>query len=94
MELSRKAIQVSASPTLAIDAKFKAMKADGIDVIGYGCGEPDFDTPNNIKAMAVKAIEDGQTKYTPASGTLDLKKAICEKLKRDNAILLGKLSKL
>ncbi len=86
MELSRKALQVSASPTLAIDAKFKAMKADGIDVIGFGCGEPDFDTPDNIKAMAVKAIEEGQTKYTPASGTLALKKAICDKLKRDNGL--------
>lgn len=86
MELSRKALQVSASPTLAIDAKFKAMKADGIDVIGFGCGEPDFDTPDNIKAMAVKAIEEGQTKYTPASGTLVLKQAICDKLKKDNGL--------
>lgn len=86
MELSRKALQVSASPTLAIDAKFKAMKAEGIDVIGFGCGEPDFDTPNNIKAAAIKAIEEGQTKYTPASGTLALKQAICDKLKRDNGL--------
>ena len=86
MELSKKAMQVSASPTLAIDAKFKAMKAEGIDVIGFGCGEPDFDTPDNIKEMAIKAINEGQTKYTPASGTLALKKAICEKLKRDNGL--------
>ena len=86
MELSRKALQVSASPTLAIDAKFKAMKADGIDVIGFGCGEPDFDTPDNIKAAAIKAIREGQTKYTPASGTLALKQAICDKLKRDNGL--------
>ena len=86
MELSRKALQVSASPTLAIDAKFKAMQADGIDVIGFGCGEPDFDTPDNIKAAAIKAIEEGQTKYTPASGTVALKKAICEKLKKDNGL--------
>ena len=86
MELSRKALQVSASPTLAIDAKFKAMKAEGIDVIGFGCGEPDFDTPENIKEAAIRAIKEGQTKYTPASGTLELKKAICEKLKRDNAL--------
>lgn len=86
MELSKKALQVSASPTLAIDAKFKAMKAEGIDVIGFGCGEPDFDTPDNIKAAAVRAIEEGQTKYTPASGTLALKKAICDKLKRDNGL--------
>ena len=86
MELSRKALQVSASPTLAIDAKFKAMKAEGIDVIGFGCGEPDFDTPDNIKAAAIKAIEEGQTKYTPASGTLALKQAVCDKLKRDNGL--------
>lgn len=86
MELSRKAVQISASPTLAIDSKYKAMKADGIDVIGFGCGEPDFDTPDNIKTAAVNAINDGQTKYTPASGTLALKKAICSKLKRDNGL--------
>ena len=86
MELSKKAVKVSASPTLAIDSKYKEMKANGIDVIGFGCGEPDFDTPKNIKDAAIKAIEDGQTKYTPASGTLALKKAICEKLKRDNGL--------
>ena len=89
MELSRKAVQISASPTLAIDAKFKAMKADGIDVVGFGCGEPDFDTPENIKNAAIAAINEGQTKYTPASGTLALKKAICEKLKRDNGLDYG-----
>ena len=84
--LSNKGMNISPSPTLAIDAKFKAMKADGIDVIGFGCGEPDFDTPDNIKAAAIKAIEEGQTKYTPASGTLALKQAICDKLKRDNGL--------
>ena len=89
MELSRKAVQISASPTLAIDSKFKAMKADGIDVVGFGCGEPDFDTPENIKNAAIAAINEGQTKYTPASGTLALKKAICEKLKRDNGLDYG-----
>ncbi|MBQ7097582.1 MAG: pyridoxal phosphate-dependent aminotransferase [Clostridia bacterium] len=89
MELSRKAVKISASPTLAIDAKFKAMKADGIDVVGFGCGEPDFDTPENINIAAIAAINEGQTKYTPASGTLALKKAICEKLKRDNGLDYG-----
>ena len=89
MELSRKAVKISASPTLAIDAKFKAMKADGIDVVGFGCGEPDFDTPENINIAAIAAINEGQTKYTPASGTLALKKAICEKLKRDNGLNYG-----
>ena len=89
MKLSAKATQISASPTLAIDSKFKAMKAEGIDVVGFGCGEPDFDTPENIKAAAIKAINDGLTKYTPASGTLALKKAICEKLKNDNGLDYG-----
>ena len=58
MELSRKALQVSASPTLAIDAKFKAMKADGIDVIGFGCGEPDFDTPVKIREELKRQLKD------------------------------------
>lgn len=89
MKLSAKATQISASPTLAIDSKFKAMKAEGIDVVGFGCGEPDFDTPENIKAAAIAAINEGQTKYTPASGTLVLKKAICEKLKKDNGLDYG-----
>lgn len=87
MNLSEKAVQISASPTLAIDSKYKAMKAEGIDVIGFGAGEPDFDTPENIKKAAIKAINDGQTKYTPASGTPALKKAICQKLKDDNGLL-------
>ena len=86
MILSEKASQISASPTLAIDSKYKAMKAEGIDVIGFGAGEPDFDTPDNIKKAAIDAINNGQTKYTPASGTLALKKAICKKLKDDNGL--------
>ncbi len=86
MNLSEKALKVSASPTLAIDSKYKAMKAEGIDVIGFGAGEPDFDTPDNIKKAAIEAINNGQTKYTPASGTLALKKAICKKLKDDNGL--------
>lgn len=69
---------------MAIDAKAKKMKSEGINVIGFGAGEPDFDTPIHIKEAAVKAINEGFTKYTPASGTLELKEAICRKLKRDN----------
>jgi len=84
MNLSKKAISISPSSTLAIDAKAKKMKADGVDVIGFGAGEPDFDTPNHIKEAAIKAINSGFTKYTPASGTLELKQAICRKFKRDN----------
>lgn len=86
MQLSKKYSEISPSPTLSIDAKFKAMKAEGIDVVGFGAGEPDFDTPAHIKAAAIKAIEEGETKYTPASGTLALKKAICNKLQSENGL--------
>ncbi|MCL2838967.1 MAG: pyridoxal phosphate-dependent aminotransferase [Oscillospiraceae bacterium] len=84
--ISKLAKEISPSPTLAIDAKFKEMQAQGIPVIGFGTGEPDFNTPDNIIASAIDALHTGVTKYTPASGTLALKKAICEKLKRDNNI--------
>ena len=86
MDLSIKNMAISPSPTLSIDAKFKEMKANGEDVVGFGCGEPDFDTPQYIKDAAIKAICDGFTKYTPASGTLDLKKAVAEKFKKDNGL--------
>ncbi|MBE7062784.1 MAG: pyridoxal phosphate-dependent aminotransferase [Clostridia bacterium] len=86
MQLSKKYSAISPSPTLTIDAKFKAMKADGVDVVGFGAGEPDFDTPDHIKAAAIRAIENGETKYTPASGTLQLKKAICKKLQKENGL--------
>ena len=82
--ISVKALNISPSATLAIDAKAKAMKAQGIDVVGFGAGEPDFDTPEYIKRAAIEAIEQGKTKYTPASGTLDLKKAIVKKFKDEN----------
>lgn len=84
MNLSKKFLGVSPSPTLSIDAKFKQMKADGLNVVGFGAGEPDFDTPKHIKDAAIKAINDGMTKYTPASGIIPLKKAVCKKLKEDN----------
>ena len=84
MIISKRARAISPSMTLAIDAKAKQMQAEGIDVIGFGAGEPDFDTPDFIKQAAIKAINDGFTKYTPASGTLELKKAVCQKLKQDN----------
>ena len=86
MQLSQKYSAISPSPTLTIDAKFKSMKAEGIDVVGFGAGEPDFDTPAHIKAAAIEAIQNGATKYTPASGTLELKKAICDKLLRENGL--------
>ena len=84
MYISKKYSSISASPTLAIDSKFKQMKADGMNVVGFGAGEPDFDTPQFIKDAAIKAINDGMTKYTPASGTIALKKAVCDKFKRHN----------
>ena len=84
MNLSKKFMGISPSPTLSIDAKFKQMKADGLNVVGFGAGEPDFDTPSHIKQAAIDAIMSGMTKYTPASGILPLKKAVCDKLKKDN----------
>ena len=82
-ELSRIASAVHASTTLAIDAKAKQMKADGLDVVGFGTGEPDFDTPENIKLAAIAAINEGKTKYTPAAGISPLRKAVAESLKRE-----------
>ena len=82
-QLSKTAEAVQASTTLAIDALYKQMKADGIDVIGFGAGEPDFNTPENIKEAGIQAIRDNFTKYTPASGILPLKEAACRRLKED-----------
>ena len=82
MNLSKKFLGVSPSPTLSIDAKFKQMKADGLNVVGFGAGEPDFDTPKHIKDAAIKAINDGMTKYTPASGIIPLKKGSLQKTQR------------
>lgn len=86
LSLSKKAQAVKPSSTLAITAKAKELKAQGIDVVGFGAGEPDFNTPDNICEAAIKAIHDGFTKYTPASGTMELKKAICEKFSSFNHI--------
>ena len=82
--LSRKAMQISPSPTLAIDSRAKQMKSEGIDVIGFGAGEPDFDTPEHIRAAAIEAINQGFTRYTPASGIPELKAAVCHKLRKEN----------
>ncbi|PKM83688.1 MAG: aspartate aminotransferase [Firmicutes bacterium HGW-Firmicutes-13] len=86
MMLSQKALNISPSPTLAISAKENQMKSEGIDVVGFGAGEPDFDTPEHIKEAAVKAIKEGFTKYTPAAGIPVLKESICKKLKVDNGL--------
>lgn len=82
--LSDRARKIKPSPTLAIDAKAKAMKANGIDIVNFGVGEPDFDTPENIKEAAIKALKDGFTKYTAVGGIDPLKDAIIEKFRKDN----------
>lgn len=85
-ELSASITAIQPSATLAIDAKAKALKAAGSDVVGFGAGEPDFNTPQHVIDAAVKAMQEGKTRYTPASGTLELRNAICRKLKRDNGL--------
>jgi aspartate aminotransferase len=86
MEISARAAQLTPSLTLSIDSKAKAMKSEGIDVCGFGAGEPDFDTPDHIKAAAIAALEAGFTKYTPSGGLPELRQAIAEKLEADNQL--------
>jgi len=86
MQLSSRVGELSPSLTLAIDSKAKAMKAEGIDVCSFGAGEPDFDTPDHIKAAAQAALDGGFTKYTPSSGIPELRQAISEKFKADNGL--------
>lgn len=84
MSLAKRILDVGESSTLAITARAKAMQKEGIDIVSFGAGEPDFDTPKNIKEAAKKAIDDGFTKYTPSGGIPELKEAICRKFKADN----------
>jgi aspartate aminotransferase len=86
MKLSERAKAIKPSPTLAMDAKAKALKAAGEDIVNFGVGEPDFDTPENIKEAAIRAIRDGFTKYTPVGGIDELKEAIVEKFRNDNGL--------
>jgi len=86
MGIAKRASAIKPSPTLATAAKAKAMKAQGIDVVDFGVGEPDFDTPENVKEAAKKAIQAGFTKYTPSSGTDDLRDAVVEKFQKDNGL--------
>ena len=83
-DLSKRALGISPSLTLEITDKAQKMRKSGIDIIGFGAGEPDFDTPKNIQRAGIEAIESGKTRYTAASGIPELKSAICEKLKKDN----------
>lgn len=86
MELSRKAKSINPSITLSITAKAKELKDAGVDVVSFGVGEPDFNTPQNIINAAIKAMEEGKTKYTPTPGVVELKRAICDKFKIDNNV--------
>ncbi|HYE51111.1 MAG TPA: aminotransferase class I/II-fold pyridoxal phosphate-dependent enzyme, partial [Azospirillaceae bacterium] len=78
--------RIKPSQTIAVTAKARALKAAGRDVIGLGAGEPDMDTPENIKEAAIRAIRDGQTKYTDVDGTPELKRAVCLKFRRENGL--------
>lgn len=87
MEYSKKAKDINPSLTLAITAKAKELKASGVDVVSFGAGEPDFNTPKHIINAAIIAMEEGKTKYTPTSGVIELRKAICDKFRRDNNLI-------
>ncbi len=86
IQLSQRVQRVKPSPTLAVTATAARLRSEGKDIIGLGAGEPDFDTPDHIKAAAIEAIESGQTKYTPVDGTPGLKAAIIDKFRRDNGL--------
>ncbi|MBT3439216.1 MAG: aminotransferase class I/II-fold pyridoxal phosphate-dependent enzyme, partial [Gammaproteobacteria bacterium] len=84
--LSNRVQKVKPSATMAVSDKAKELKSQGIQIISMGSGEPDFDTPVNIQKAAITAIGSGDTRYTPADGTAELKKAVCEKFKRENGL--------
>lgn len=86
MELSRRAMSIKASTTMAISSKAAELKAAGLPVVTFGAGEPDFDTPAHIRQAGIDAIHNGQTRYTPAAGTPALRQAVCDKLKKDNGL--------
>ena len=84
--ISKKVKNISPSLTLEITAKAKKLKSEGVSIISFGAGEPDFNTPDFIIDSAKKALDIGFTKYTPASGTLELRQAICDKFQKDNGL--------
>ena len=86
MELSKRAMSIKASTTMAISSKAAEMKAAGLPVVTFGAGEPDFNTPEHIRQAGIDAINNGQTRYTPAAGTPALRQAVCDKLKKDNGL--------
>ena len=86
IRLSTRLVKIKSSATLAVTAALAELRRQGKDVVDFGTGEPDFDTPEHIKAAASRALADGKTKYTPVGGTLELKQAILTKLARDNGL--------
>src|SRR3954447_10490845 len=84
MQLANRLNDIAESITLAVTAKANALKKAGVDVVSFGAGEPDFDTPTFIKDAAIKALQAGKTKYEPTPGTIEARKAIADKLKREN----------
>jgi aspartate aminotransferase len=86
MKVSKRAQSVPPSATIAVTARAKELKSQGVDVVGFGAGEPDFDTPDYIKQAAVAALNAGQTKYTPAAGIVELRRAIAAKLEKENGL--------
>ncbi|MEZ0360913.1 MAG: pyridoxal phosphate-dependent aminotransferase [Hydrogenobacter sp.] len=86
MSLSRRVSHIKPAPTLQISAKINELRSKGVDLVGFGAGEPDFDTPNFIKEACIKALKDGKTKYTPSAGLPELREALSEKLYRENSV--------
>lgn len=86
MKISKRAQDVPASATIAVTSRAQELTAQGVDVVGFGAGAPDFDTPDYIKEAAIKALKAGKTKYTAASGIIELRTAIAEKLKKENGL--------
>src|SRR3712207_5409784 len=86
MQLAQRLKAIKPSPTLALNARAKALSAQGVDVAGFAAGEPDYDTPEYIKQAAIDCLKAGFTKYTPTSGILELREAICAKLQKDNGL--------
>ncbi len=86
LQINKRIKEIVGSSTLAITARAKELKAQGCDVVNFAAGEPDFDTPDSIKSAAIKAIESGFTKYTPSTGTIDLRERIAQKFKEDNGL--------
>ncbi|MDX1711674.1 MAG: aminotransferase class I/II-fold pyridoxal phosphate-dependent enzyme, partial [Rhodovibrionaceae bacterium] len=84
--IAKRLERIKPSPTIAVTQKARELKAEGHDVIGLGAGEPDFDTPDNIKEAAIAAIQRGETKYTAVDGTPELKEAVAEKFRRENGL--------